>query len=135
MKSDALIGLSGGFDLASVIGVGAVALALPIITEVALKPVFESDWYRSRFGGSDKNKFIAGGIFAFFVLDSYGLDLFAMTATSLGHPAAPGSIGTAVSAAFLAGGRNAVDSVLTSTGIKRLFTKKVTSRMIDHEDN
>lgn len=124
MKDDALVGLSGGFDLATVIGVGAVALALPIVMEVALKPVFESNWYQSRFGNSGKNKFIAGGIFAFFVLDSYGLDLFAMAATALGHPASPGSIGTIVSSAFLAGGSNAVNAVLNKTGLKKLFSGK-----------
>lgn len=133
MKSEALMSLQS-FDLATVIGVGLVALAMPIITEVALKPVFKSDWYQSRFGLSGKNKFIFSGVLAFFVLDTYGLDLFAMFATAFGHPVSAGTIGTAVSAAFLAGGRGAVNSVVESTGLKKLFSAKKSAGMIDHEN-
>ena len=131
MKYEALASLQG-FDLAGLIGIGVVAFAIPVIAEIALKPVIGSDKFREVFGDSSKKKFAFSAIAAYLVLDAYGLDFLSLFATALGHPAPAGTIGTAVSAAFVAGGRNAVNTVLDSTGLKR-FLSSNEQKKISHE--
>lgn len=132
MKSEALASLQG-FDLAGLIGVGVVAFAIPVIAEIALKPVIGSDKFREVFGDSSKKKFVFSAIVSYLVLDAYGLDFLSLFATALGHPAPSGTIGTAVSAAFIAGGRNAVSTVIESTGLKKLLQSKEDQKKISHE--